>query len=225
MGLKTAILIPAYNESEHIGSLVRRLLSMDFDPIVIDDGSKDDTAEKARENGARVMLHEKNMGKGAALKTGFSAIIDNGYDAVIIMDGDAQHNPADILKLITAAEKNPNALVTGNRMGNAANMPMTRKLTNKFMSLLVSWICRQRIPDSQCGFRLIRKDLIGKLAIESSRFEVESEILIKASAAGVKILSVPIETLYGNEASQINPFWDTCRFICFLFKITFVEHR
>ncbi|MDD5679897.1 MAG: glycosyltransferase family 2 protein [Candidatus Omnitrophica bacterium] len=221
MSLKAGILIPAYNESEHIGDLIRKLRGMNFEPIVIDDGSKDNTYLIAQESGAKVIRHDKNLGKGAALKTGFSAILDNGYDAAIIMDGDAQHSPADISKLIAVSEKNPNALLIGNRMGNVSNMPLVRELTNKFMSSLVSSICRQSIPDSQCGFRLIRKELLKKISIESSRFEVESEILIKASAAGVKIISVPIKTLYGKEASQINPFWDTCRFIYFLFRIAF----
>ena len=221
MSVKAGILIPAYNESEHIGDLIRRLRGMNFEPIVIDDGSSDNTAETARKSGAKVMRHEKNMGKGAALKTGFAAILNENYDAAIIMDGDAQHSPGDVAKLIAVAEKNPNALVIGNRMGNAPNMPIARKLTNKSMSFLVSSICRQRIPDSQCGFRLIRSDLLRKITIESSRFEVESEILVKASAAGVDIISVPVETLYGKEASQINPFWDTCRFVYFLFRIAF----
>jgi len=219
MSLKVGILIPAYNESEHIGSLVRKLRSMNLETIVIDDGSKDATSFKARENGAKVIRHDKNLGKGAALKTGFAAALKENYDAVIMMDGDAQHNPADISKLIAAASMNPNALIAGNRMNDAANMPIARKLTNRFMSFLVSAICRQRIPDSQCGFRLIRKNFLKKITIESLRFEVESELLVKASAAGVKIISVPIETLYGKEASQINPFWDTCRFVYFLFRI------
>lgn len=219
--MKVCILIPAYNESEHIGALIRVLREMRFGLIVIDDGSKDNTAEKARSEGAKVILHDKNLGKGEALKTGFAAAVKEGYDAVIIMDGDAQHNQKDIERLIRTAEENPNALILGNRMGNAPNMPLARKLTNHFMSLLVSAICRQNIPDSQCGFRLIRTDLLKKIKIDSSRFEVESEILVKASAAGVKIISVPIETLYGREASQINPFWDTCRFIYFLLKLAF----
>ncbi|MBU4376417.1 MAG: glycosyltransferase family 2 protein [Candidatus Omnitrophica bacterium] len=217
--MKVGILIPAYNESEHMGGLVRTLRGMGFDPIVIDDGSKDNTAEKAKEAGAKVIKHEKNLGKGEALKAGFAAAIKDDYDAAIIMDGDAQHSPNDIEKLIKTAEKNPGAMIIGNRMSNPRNMPFARKLTNRFMSLLVSGICRQRIPDSQCGFRLIRKNLLKNLKIDSSRFEVESEILIRASARGVKIISVPIETLYGRESSQINPFWDTCRFIYFLLKL------
>lgn len=221
MSLKVGILIPAYNESEHIGDLIRKLRSMDFRPIVIDDGSKDNTAEIAAKSGAKVIRHDKNMGKGAALRTGFSAILDSDYDAALIMDGDAQHSPADISKLIATAEKDSNALILGNRMYNAPNMPLARKLTNRFMSFLVSLICGQTIPDSQCGFRLIRKDILKKITIESYRFEVESEILVKASAAGVKIISVPIETLYGTEFSQINPFWDTCRFIYFLLRLAF----
>ncbi|MFH0839740.1 MAG: glycosyltransferase family 2 protein [Candidatus Omnitrophota bacterium] len=217
--MKVGILIPAYNESEHMGDLVRKLRSVGFTPIVIDDGSKDNTAEKAKEAGAKVIKHEKNLGKGEALKTGFAEAVKDDYDAVVIMDGDAQHSPDDIERLVKTAEKNPGAMIIGNRMGNARNMPFARKLTNRFMSLLVSGICRQRIPDSQCGFRLIREDLLKHLRIDSSRFEVESEILIKASARGVKIISVSIETLYGRESSQINPFWDTCRFIYFLLKL------
>lgn len=223
--LKIGILIPAYNESEHIEDLVCRLKGMGFLPIVIDDGSMDNTAMKAIGAGARVIAHEKNLGKGEALKTGFAEIVRDDYDAAIIMDGDAQHNPDDIMKLVNTAEKNPGAMVVGNRMGNPASMPFARKLTNRFMSFLVSGICRQGIPDSQCGFRLIRKDILKNLKIDSSRFEVESEILIRASGAGVKIISVPIETLYGKEASQINPFWDTCRFIYFLAKLAFNRRR
>jgi glycosyltransferase involved in cell wall biosynthesis len=219
--MKAGILIPAYNESGHIGDLVRQLRKMDFEPIVIDDGSVDKTAEIARKEGAKVIRSNVNLGKGEALKRGFSAALKEGYDAVVIMDGDGQHSPDDIAKFIKVAEKSPNALLIGNRMGNAENMPLARHLTNRFMSFILSGICRQRIPDSQCGFRLMQKELFKKIYLESSRFEIESEILIKAARLGVKIISVPIETLYGRETSQISPFWDTCRFIYLLLRLTF----
>lgn len=221
--MKVAILIPAYNEAAQIGQLVRTLKTMGFSPLVVDDGSNDETAEEAESNGARVIRHRKNLGKGASLKTGFEYILSEDYDAVLIMDGDAQHSPNDIQKFIDLASKHQNIMVIGNRMGNSGNMPFDRKLTNMLMSFIITLICGQKIPDTQCGFRLIRRGLLKNIKIESSRFEVESEILIKATRAGTKILSMPIETRYGKEASQINPFWDAFRFIAFLLKFPFIK--
>ncbi|MEA3305264.1 MAG: glycosyltransferase family 2 protein [Candidatus Omnitrophota bacterium] len=223
MNLRARVLIPAYNECAQIGGLVRRVKSMGFYPLVVDDGSKDGTSEEAGKNGAEIIRHEENMGKGISLKTGFARILKKDCDAVIIMDGDAQHSPDDIPKFIDAANKYQNTIIIGNRMNNAKNMPFSRKLTNNFMSFLVSLFCGQKVPDSQCGFRLIKRDLLEKITIKSSRFEIESDILIQAGRAGVKIVSIPIKTLYGKEASQINPFWDTLRFIVFLIKTSFTK--
>jgi len=216
--LKVGILIPAYNESLQIGELVKTIKAMGFPTVVVDDGSADKTIEEAKANGADVIQHKRNMGTGAALKTGFEYILSKGYDAVLNMDGDAQHSPDDIQKFIDLAGEHQNTMIIGNRMGNTQNMPFTRKLANIFMSFIISRICGQRIPDSQCGFRLVKRDLLKNIKIESARFEVESEILIKASCMGTEILSVPIKTLYGKESSQINPLYDTFRFIVFLLK-------
>ena len=222
--MKIGILIPAYNESEQIEELVREIKSKGFLPTVIDDGSVDGTGDKAEAGGAKVVHHEHNMGKGASLRTGFRYMLDEGYDAALIMDGDAQHSPADIHKFIKLAEETEeNTLLIGNRMIDTKNMPLDRKLTNMFMSLLTSLICGQKIPDTQCGFRLLKKEALKNIKIECSRFEVESEILIKASRIGTKVLSVPIDTLYKREESQINPFWDTWRFIIFLIKLPFMK--
>ncbi len=217
------VLIPAYNESSQIGPLVKSLRSQGHTPVIVDDGSQDDTAKKARAAGANVITHNKNMGKGASLKTGIEYALQKGYDAVLIMDGDAQHSSGDIHKFIDLADKRKNALIIGNRMGDTKNMPVERKLTNRFMSYIVSRICGQDIPDSQCGFRLVNRDLLEKIDIESKRFEVESELLIKASRAGAVIISVPIDTFYGKEESKINPLRDTFRFIIFLIKLPFMK--
>ena len=221
--MKVGILIPAYNEATRIGQLVKTIKSSGFLPIVIDDGSTDGTAEKAEVNGAKIIRHKQNLGKGASIKTGFEHMLAEGYDAILIMDGDGQHSPDDIRKFIDLGNKHRNIMVVGNRMNDTRNMPLDRKLTNMFMSFIMSFICGQKIPDSQCGFRLISRELVKNIKIESSRFEVESEILFKASRAGAKILSAPIETLYQKETSQINPFWDTCRFILFLLKLPFMK--
>ncbi|MBN1872007.1 MAG: glycosyltransferase family 2 protein [Candidatus Omnitrophica bacterium] len=221
--MKISVLIPAYNEASQIGLLINELRQMNITPIVVDDGSFDDTGKEAEKNGAKIIKHRKNMGKGASLKTGFEYILDEEreFDAILIMDGDGQHSPGDIHKFTKLAEKEENSFIIGNRMNNVRNMPLSRKLTNKFMSLIISGLCGQNIPDTQCGFRLLKKDLVKKINIEFSRFEVESELLIKASRLGSRILSVPIQTLYGQESSQINPFQDTIRFISFLVKYIF----
>ena len=221
--MKTSILIPAYNESGRIGPLVRKIKSMGFSLIVVDDGSTDATAKEAKASGAEIIRNERNMGKGAALKAGFEYVLKNGYDTVLIMDGDGQHEPDDIHKFIDMAAGGENMLIIGNRMENADNMPLDRKFTNMFMSFIVSCVCGQKIPDSQCGFRLLKKELLENMNVELCRFEVESEILVKASRAGAKIASVPIKTLYGKEASQINPILDGCRFIFFLLRLPFMK--
>lgn len=221
--MKIAILIPAYNEAKEIGRLARAIKGMGLLPIVVDDGSTDKTALQAEANGAKVLRNKQNLGKGASLKRGFEYMLNKGYDAVIIMDGDGQHSPDEIQKFIDAASKEENILVTGNRMTNTKKMPFDRKITNIFMSFIMSSICAQKIPDTQCGLRLIKANLLKKISVASSRFEVESEILVKASRMGTKILSIPIESRYGKESSQINPFWDTCRFIVFLLKLPFMK--
>ena len=221
--MKVGILIPAYNEAARIGQLVKTIKSSGFLPIVMDDGSSDGTAEKAEVNGAKIIRHRQNLGKGASIKTGFEHMLAEDYDAILIMDGDGQHSPDDIRKFIDLGREHRNIMAIGNRMEDTKNMPLDRKLTNMFMSFIVSLICGQKIPDSQCGFRLINREVVKNIKIESSRFEVESEILVKASRTGTKILSVPIRTLYGKETSQINPFWDACRFILFLLKLPFMK--
>ena len=221
--MKIGVLIPAFNEASQIGQVVKSVKFHGFLPIVVDDGSTDGTADIAESSGANVIRHAQNMGKGASLKTGIKHILDEGYDAVLIMDGDGQHSAGDIQAFIDSSSKDKNILVVGNRMNHTRNMPIDRKITNMFMSFILSLVCRQKIPDSQCGFRLIKRDLLKKINIQSNRFEVESELLVKACRAGAKIRSVPIETLYGEEASQINPFCDTFRFIIFLLKTFFTK--
>ncbi len=223
MAIHIAVLIPAYNESREIGNVIGRIKSMGHPVYVVDDGSVDDTARIASEAGAQVIRHPRNSGKGISLKTGLDYLNRRNYDAVVIMDGDAQHDPGDITAFIEAAEANPDVMVIGNRMANTRIMPLDRKLTNRFMSLIISWLCGQRIADSQCGFRLIPRNTLKELSISCKRFEVETELLIRASRAGTRIISVPVKTLYGREISQINPLRDTMRFIAFLIRLPFMK--
>ena len=109
-------------------------------------------------------------------------------------------------------------IVIGNRMSDTAIMPIARKLTNKFMSYLISRMCGHDIPDTQCGFRLIKRRVLESVSLNSSNYEIESELLLKAAKNGFKIESVPVKTIYEDEESRINPFVDTIRFIAFLVR-------
>lgn len=217
--MKICVLIPSYNESETIGSLVQRIKVRGLDVLVIDDGSVDQTAEIARQSGANVLRHRENKGKGTSLKEGFRYILNSDYDAVITMDGDGQHAPSDIPKFINASFDPGADMVVGNRMAACKNMPFIRWLTNNFMSLVISLICGKNIRDSQCGFRLIKREVLKESNPISSNYEIESETIIEAHHRGFKIKSVPIQTIYAHQISQINPVVDTIRFFRFILKI------
>lgn len=198
---------------------MKRIKEMGLEVIVIDDGSIDNTERFASENGALVMRHIKNLGKGASLREGFDFILRmTTFDTIITMDSDEQHNPDDIQKFISHANQYDDDIVIGNRMTLAKNMPLVRRLTNQFMSFLLSIVCKRRILDTQCGFRLIRRRVLKKIKLVSKKYDLESEMLIKASRMRFKIASIPIETIYGEELSRIHPVKDTIRFIGLLAK-------
>lgn len=211
--MKVCVIIPAYNESGHIARLIQDIKAHHLEVLVIDDGSSDNTFNIAKDCRVKVMLNLNNQGKGASLIKGFKFALENNFDAVITMDADGQHLAQDLPIFIKAAEDFNTHIVIGNRMLNAEGMPFLRVITNQFMSWLISAISKQEIPDTQCGFRLIKCEVLRKIELKTSKFETESEILIKASRMGFKIKSIPIKSVYGKEKSQINPFIDTLRFI------------
>ena len=216
--MKTCVVIPTYNEAKSIAGLVKEIQGLNLEVIIVDDGSQDDTSQIAQENGATVLKNQINQGKGASLIKGFSYVLSKDCDAVITMDGDGQHLPSDIPYFLRLAEYSDNGILVGNRMLKRKNMPFIRVLTNKIMSALISKITQQNVPDTQCGFRLIKRMVLEKINLHTSKYETESEILIKAAHLGFKIESVPIKSIYSGEKSRINPFIDTLRFIRFIFR-------
>jgi glycosyltransferase involved in cell wall biosynthesis len=213
MEAKVAAVIPAYNEEKHIGDVVRRTLQTLDHVLVVDDGSQDQTADRAREAGAEVIVHEQNRGKGETIKTGLRHWLDRQFDFVIILDADGQHRPEEIERFIAVA-LSPQApkLVLGNRMADVSSMPLVRRMVNRWMSGRISAVCGQEIPDTQCGFRLLHRQLIPELLGGAARFDYETEMLIVASRKGFRIASVPISTVYSDEVSSIHPVRDTLRF-------------
>jgi glycosyltransferase involved in cell wall biosynthesis len=208
-----AAIIPAYNEEKHIGDVARRTRAQLGHVLVVDDGSNDRTAERACEAGAEVIIHPQNRGKGESIKTGLRHWLDRQFDFVIILDADGQHRPEEIERFVAAAvSATEPKLVLGNRMNDVARMPRTRRIVNRYMSKKISRVCRQEIPDTQCGFRMLHRQLIPDLLEGADRFEYETEMLIIASRKGFRIESVPISTVYSDEVSSIHPVRDTLRF-------------
>lgn len=216
--MNLCVIIPTYNEAKHISKIVRELLKYNLKVLVIDDGSKDETSKLASLSGAEVIRKQKNEGKGSCLRVGFDYALRNNFDGIITMDGDGQHLPKEVVKFIQRAKSSDNSIFIGNRMYNPLNMPWIRRLTNLIMSSFISFITKQKIPDTQCGFRLIKRELLEKIKLSTSHYETDTEIIIIASKFGYKIESIPIESVYSGQKTHINPIFDTLRFIWLIIK-------
>ena len=207
-----AALIPAYFEEAQIQAVARRTLAQLDHVVVLDDGSTDKTSEEARKAGAEVIRHEQNKGKGAAIKTGFRELMARGFLYVLVLDGDGQHLPEEIPAFLDEANRTGSPFVVGSRMSDTRKMPWARKMTNQFMSARISRLCGQPVPDSQCGFRMMRRDVIPHLFCDSNNYDYETEMLLIAAREGFRIASVPVSTIYGEEKSKIHPLRDSIRF-------------
>jgi len=210
---KCLAIIPAYQESSQIADVVRRTLPFTTEVLVVDDGSEDDTSEQARSAGATIIRHELNLGKGCALSTGLDYAAKHGYEIAVTLDGDGQHDPAEIPKLVKALELGAD-MVVGCRMNSPDGMPNDRLITNLFMSAVIGMITKKRIRDSQSGFKALKVCRIGRLRMRSSRFDWESELIIEAARRGLRMSEVDIKSIYQNHhRSKIKVFSDTIRFI------------
>ena len=173
--------------------------------LVVDDGSIDETAAVAEAAGAAVLRQTPNQGKGMALKAGFRWALDRGYDAVVTLDADGQHDPTEIPLFLAAAGDGQAQLVIGAREFRA--MPPSRRLANTLGAATLRWALGQTIRDNQSGYRLIRRPLIEAM-LESAEagFEFEVEMIVVAIERKWPIRWVPIRTIYGDETSHIRPW-------------------
>ena len=181
--------------------------------VVVDDGSTDGTGSLARAVGAEVLRHGRNLGKGAALRTGLSWALQQGHEWAVTLDGDGQHMPEDLPAFFRCANETGARLVIGNRMHEAQKMTWLRRQTNRWMSRQLSYYAGRNLPDTQCGLRLIHLSTWAGLALKSERFEVESEILMAFLAAGQRVEFVPIQVVSSRRASHIRPTADTWRWL------------
>jgi glycosyltransferase involved in cell wall biosynthesis len=218
---RIAVLIPAYNAGKTLDTLLVRL-SPYVSPgsvLVVNDGSTDETARIARERGVRVHSLNKNCGKGAALQQGFSILKDDQeFDDIITLDADLQHRPEDLVAFTQKKRQTGADIVIGQRSRTGTGMPIHRRLSNAITSYLVSVRTGANVLDSQCGFRLITKNVLTSVSIQSTGFEAETEFLIKAIKQGFAVEFVPIETIYNDEQSHMTNWKTTMNFTRVLFR-------
>ncbi len=201
-------LIPAHDEAPRIGPVIvaaRQSLPV----LVVDDGSGDDTAAVAAAAGATVVRQEPNQGKGAALRTGFRRAIDDGWDAVVTLDADGQHDPAEIPRLVgrftaPGAPGPRPELIIGCR--DFARMPLVRRLSNTLGGLLFSWAVGRRIPDNQSGYRLVGRRLMAEMVdSREAGFELEVEMIAVCLRRNWTLEWAPVSTIYTGGPTHVRP--------------------
>jgi len=220
-------IIPAYNEAKSIAQVVAATLPHVEQVVVVDDGSKDDTAALAREAGAHTLVQPCNAGKGAALQAGTDYALQAGFDALVALDADGQHDPNSIPALIEPVTAGSADMSVGSRKREwSKHMPWVRRMTNDLMSRFLSWVAGQPMEDTQSGYRCISVKVLRGVHVETTHFEAESEFLLRAARAGFRIAWVPIKSIYGSDMrpSHIHPVRDALRFLKMLVRIM-REHR
>ena len=209
------ILIPAYNAGSELDALLAQVTN--YHPkshiLVVDDGSTTTSYETIKASGFNVLRHP-HAGKGAALQHGFQEAISQGYDWVITVNADGQHAPEDLpcfFELIRQGSL-PD-IILGSRLGDVRTMPHLRRLSNFLCTTIIRWATRQPVIDSQSGYRAIRTSVLQNVRLNTTGFETEIELLLKAARQGFRIGSVPVRTIYVDVPSHIKRARDTYGFI------------
>jgi glycosyltransferase involved in cell wall biosynthesis len=215
--MRVAALIPAYQAAPFLGDVLARVRALDPAPhvLVVDDGSRDATAEVARQFGADVHSFAGNRGKGFALLAGFERLAE--FDVVITLDADGQHPPECIPAFVHAAELGAD-VVLGVRE-RTPDMPASRRFANQFSSRWTTAIAGQRISDSQCGFRLFRANVLRRTPVTPGRYEVETEMAVRAARLGFRVTEVGVPTVYGSE-SHLSVTRDVPRIVAMMLRLS-----
>jgi glycosyltransferase involved in cell wall biosynthesis len=200
------------NEAATIRNVVARALDRVDRVIVVDDGSRDSTSTALHGLPIVVLRNERTNGKAASLRRGMAYALAEGASAVVTLDGDGQHAPEDISRLLALHGQNPDTIIVGARLHDPAKIPRARYLANRFANFWISWAAGYRLSDSQSGFRLYPAAVLKRVAMDnrSHGFVFESEILIDAARIGVKSVSVTIPAIYRHDArpSHFRPVRD-----------------
>jgi glycosyltransferase involved in cell wall biosynthesis len=223
------VCIPAFNEEKTIGEIVEKSLQYSDKVIVCNDGSTDKTEDRAKEKGAIIINHKKNLGYGAAIISLFEEARNQNAEIMITLDGDGQHNPEQIPSLVSALTENNVDVVIGSRfLDNKTNSPGYRKTGIKIITSASNFGTNFKVSDSQSGFRVYSKNAIDAIHPTEEGMSVSTEILLKASNKGLSVAEVPISVSYEGETSTHKPvpqgvsvLMNTLKFISVKHPITF----
>ncbi len=209
--IRVAAAIPAFEAAASIEGVVRRTLPIVLEVLVVDDGSSDETAERARRAGAEVVTFAENRGKGAALHRAFDELFGRGVEAVVTLDADGQHLPEEIPNLLERMDEAD--LLIGGREHLFAEMGVVRRASNRLSSSAISMVAGLRLADVQSGFRLYHRRVIEATGFPETRFDAESAVFVRAARRGLRILSVPVQLGFadGRTTSHYRPVVDSLR--------------
>ena len=213
---EACVVMPTYNNGGTLRDVVERVLRFCTNVIVVNDGCTDGSAEILASFGDRIMVvdYGKNRGKGYALKQGFKKALSIGYDYALTLDSDGQHFPEDIPLFFEASEQHPEALIVGSRNLNQQNMPGKNTFANKFSNFWFKIQTGVNLPDTQTGFRLYPLRHLPSLALLTSRYEAELELLVYSAWRAIELIPININVYYpkGDErVTHFRPFWDFFR--------------
>ena len=202
--------IPTYNNGGTVAAVVRGVLAQGLPVLVVDDGSVDGTEEALKGLDIIVLRHQKNLGKGRALKTGLEEARRLGYRFALTIDADGQHDPADIPVLVAAAGEK--TLVVGSRNLTADGMPSGSTFANRFSNFWFTVQTGRKLPDTQTGFRIYPLEDLPSLKLLTSRYEAELTLLVFSAWRGVRMVPVPVKVYYPEDrVSHFRPFADFFR--------------
>lgn len=210
---RVLIVIPALNAVSTIGEIVLASCRIGYPVLVVDDGSTDGTGPRAESSGAFVLMHERNQGKGGALKTAFAHALKHGYDAVVTLDADGQHLPDQVSLFVEEWKTRGADLIIGSRRHLFKGMVGRRRAANLFSAWTISVAAGIRVIDSQSGFRLYSAELLRGVQVVAQGFDAESEIIVRAGRGGFKVAFIPIALGFidGVHTSHYRPLWDTLK--------------
>ncbi len=214
MASRYCVIIPTYNNSGTLADVVERALKVCPNVVVVNDGSTDNIEAELCGINVIVISHERNLGKGKALKTGLRYAGMNGYTHAVTIDADGQHFPEDIPALIEASAEHPESIIVGCRNLTSENMPRQNTFANRFSNFWFRLQTAQKLDDTQSGFRIYPLESLYGMRLVTSRYEAELELLVFAAWHGVSVKCVPVRVWYapeGERVSHFRPFWDFFR--------------
>ena len=223
--MKITVGIPAFNEEKNIASIISRLKDFTDSIIVCDDGSSDMTAKIAEDMGAILVKHPKNLGYGAAIRTIFLKAKDLESDVLVTLDGDGQHQIMDVEKILKPIEKNQADIVIGSRfLDKKSDVPKYREFGINVITKVTNVSIKNKITDAQSGLRAYSKKVLSEISPSDSGMGISTEILIKSSSKGFRIVEVPITISYAGETSTQNPVSHGTSVLFSTIKYISIEH-